>query len=243
MPLHSDPDDLALRALGEDVPGTDEHLAACPQCRDELDTLRSVVAVARTVEEADAPQDPPPGVWAAVSTELGLGRPAAGADATAPGPDEVRDELAARRAQPRSWLRPVSLAAAALVGLLVGVGATLVATRDSGSTVVVAATVLRPLEGEARSGDAEILRTADGRQLELDLRDLPAGEGYLEVWLLDKEHKRLVPVGLLEGTRGRFTIPEGIDLGEYPVVDVSLEPADGDPAHSGNSLARGTLPT
>jgi hypothetical protein len=32
-----------------------------------------------------------------------------------------------------------------------------------------------------------------------------------------------------------------VDVGEYPVVDVSIEPTDGDPAHSGNSVVRGTL--
>jgi anti-sigma-K factor RskA len=61
------------------------------------------------------------------------------------------------------------------------------------------------------------------------------------VWLLDSEAQRLVSLGLLEGDEGRFPLPEQVDVGEYPVVDVSIEPTDGDPAHSGNSVVRGTL--
>lgn len=235
MPVHSDPEDLALRALGEDAPGVDDHLISCAHCRDEVEAMRSVVAVARTVEEADSPQSPPPAVWAGVRAQLGLG--GTGLGGGGPVGRGTSDAAAGRAA----WLRPVSLVAAALVGLLVGVGSTLLVTRERASTTVVAETVLRPLEGQARRGDAEIVVTGNGRQLQLDLRKVPSGKGYLEVWLLDREGKRLVPLGLLEGTSGRFTLPAGIDLGEYPVVDVSLEPADGDPAHSGNSLARGTL--
>ena len=36
-------------------------------------------------------------------------------------------------------------------------------------------------------------------------------------------------------------LPAQVDVGEFPVVDVSIEPADGDPAHSGDSVVRGTL--
>jgi hypothetical protein len=33
-----------------------------------------------------------------------------------------------------------------------------------------------------------------------------------------------------------------VRLGDNPEVDVSLEPDDGDPAHSGDSVLRGQLP-
>ena len=36
-------------------------------------------------------------------------------------------------------------------------------------------------------------------------------------------------------------VPSGVDLTEYPVVDVSVEPLDGDPSHSGVSVVRGRL--
>ena len=48
-------------------------------------------------------------------------------------------------------------------------------------------------------------------------------------------------LGLLEGASGRFVVPDGIDLDEFTLVDVSAEPVDGDPAHSGDSIVRGEL--
>ena len=36
-------------------------------------------------------------------------------------------------------------------------------------------------------------------------------------------------------------MPPGVSMTDFPVVDVSLEPSDGDPGHSHNSLVRGTL--
>ena len=40
---------------------------------------------------------------------------------------------------------------------------------------------------------------------------------------------------------GIYTVPADVDPGEFPIVDVSVEPPDGDPTHSGVSLARGEL--
>ena len=40
---------------------------------------------------------------------------------------------------------------------------------------------------------------------------------------------------------GSFPIPDGVDLSEYDLVDISFEPIDGDPAHSGDSIVRGQL--
>ena len=48
-------------------------------------------------------------------------------------------------------------------------------------------------------------------------------------------------LGILSGAEGVFDIPDSLDIGEYPVVDVSDEPYDGDPAHSGDSIVRGRL--
>jgi hypothetical protein len=36
-------------------------------------------------------------------------------------------------------------------------------------------------------------------------------------------------------------IPESVDLARYSVVDISAEPVDGDPTHSGDSIVRGAL--
>jgi hypothetical protein len=231
---HSDPDQLALRALGEDVPELDQHLAGCAECRRELDELRAVVATAREVEPEDQPVAPPPAVWEAVSAELGLRGVAAG------------DELAARR-MPTGRRRGALLlaAAAAVTGIAVGAAGALLLSGDDGSAPaqVVAQADLAALPEHQGSGSATV-HTSDGeRVLVVDVSDLTKGDGFYEVWLLDSEAQRLVSLGLLEGDEGRFPLPEQVDVGEYPVVDVSIEPTDGDPAHSGNSVVRGTLST
>ena len=62
------------------------------------------------------------------------------------------------------------------------------------------------------------------------------------MWLLDRDAKRLISLGPLgPGRTGSYVLPVSIDLAEFPVVDVSVEPADGNPAHSGVSAVRGPL--
>lgn len=229
MPTHSDPDELALLALGERTARSDPHLATCAQCQSELDQLRAVVATARRIEPEDQPVTPPPHVWDAVVAELGLGRVV------------EMDELAARRDRAsgrRATL--LAVAAAVVVGLVAGVLGTLVATRSDDPTIVASTDLFR-LSDQLPTGDAEILRTSTGRELELDVFGLPEVDGVYEVWLLDSSGDRLVSLGLLDDTRERLPLPAGIDVSEYAVVDVSVEPTDGDPTHSGNSVVRGTL--
>lgn len=271
MPEHSEhvsADDLALRALGEELTDVPEsHLASCSHCQSELDQLRAVVTTARAVEPADYPSAPPSSVWDGIVAELGLDRSAA-----ADQPDRPSRGVAAGAADPEGAIRPadstgadvVSLSApqrdegkrrpaawllataAALVGLVVGVGATLLATAgDDDELPVVASTELVVLADDSPGGDAEIRGSGSTRVLELDVPGLsPDTDGFYEVWLLDEDAKRLVSIGLLDpsqGTRATFPIPEDLDVAEFPVVDVSVEPADGDPAHSGDSIVRGTL--
>ena len=40
---------------------------------------------------------------------------------------------------------------------------------------------------------------------------------------------------------GTYDFPPGLSLADCPVVDVSTEPFDGNPTHSGDSLLRGVL--
>jgi hypothetical protein len=62
-----------------------------------------------------------------------------------------------------------------------------------------------------------------------------------EVWLIREDGTGLVSIGLLDGAEGSFDLPADIDLARYSLVDVSAEPDDGDPGHSADSIARGTL--
>lgn len=235
--LHLDDELIALLALGE-RPGTpeenaatDRHLASCGLCRSEVDEL---AAIARTASrtEGDGPiVEPPAAVWESITRELGTEQTAA----------PVVD-LDRRRARRRPWL-PV--AAAACVGALVGGGVMYAATstqRTTTPTTVVAAASLEPLAGSTARGSVQVVSTGAGAKVAVDVSGLARPDGFYEVWLLDKEGTKLIALGVLDGTdKGEFAMPPGVSMTDFPVVDVSLEPSDGDPNHSHQSLVRGTL--
>ena len=135
------------------------------------------------------------------------------------------------------------IAAAAAAGLVVGgAGAAAVLRGVDDRSTLDASAVLEPLPGWSETGRAEVRTASDGsRSLVVDLDRTPSNQGFLEVWLLKPDVSGLVSLGTMEGTTGVFTLPAGIDLEEFPVVDVSDEPFDGDPAHSGDSVVRGAL--
>jgi hypothetical protein len=259
---HCDPDVLALRALGEEAgpPEADAHLAECSECRTELESLRHVVRTARSGSPDDVPQAPPAHVWEGIHAELGLTTPAApDAPAAGAGPagpvvrdaaadQPSADELGAARHRRlrRARTAPLLMAAAAAGAVVGGLG---VWALTDGPGVepapeVVATTALEPLPSWDVEGTASVEVAADGtRLLVVEVPGAGTGDpdGYHEVWLLDPDVSQLVSLGVLEGESGTFAIPAGLELDALPVVDVSLEPYDGDPTHSGDSVVRGTL--
>lgn len=161
---------------------------------------------------------------------------AAGLGASAPGPGPA--STAARRRRRGPWL--AAAAAGLVVGSVAGGLAVSAALRPDAETVV-AEVRLEALPGWSASGDAQVEEDAAGRRtLVVRVTDADA-DGFREVWLLDAGATRLVSLGLLDGDEGRFALPADLDLAEFPVVDVSAEPFDGDPAHSGDSIVRGEL--
>ena len=171
------------------------------------------------------------------------------ADVT-PGPTAdvhvLRDRSA--RTSGSSLRRPTLrwLAVAAAAGIVVGGGgATWFADRSTPAPAVIEAAALEALPGwTGATGNAKVEVAADGsRSLVVTLGGAKAEAGYHEVWLIDTEVTKLVSIGVLDGTTGTFALPPGLDLGEFPVVDISEEHFDGDPAHSGDSIVRGILKT
>jgi hypothetical protein len=265
---HLDPDAVALAALGEPLDAAPRaHLASCADCAREVASLAAAAAVARAGDAGEL-VPPPAAVWGRVRDELGLaddvvpdgtdlargdgsavdrsagdgsGDHAAAAGGVpgprpAPGADPV--PAASRRHRRGPWL------AAAAAGLVVGGvagGLAVSAALRPDSETVVAEVRLEALPGWSASGDAQVEEDAQGRRtLVVRVTDADA-DGFREVWLLDAGATRLVSLGLLDGDEGRFALPPGLDLAEFPVVDVSAEPFDGDPAHSGDSIVRGEL--
>lgn len=150
--------------------------------------------------------------------------------------DAARDR---RRTGGRArWLAPV--AAGLVVGAVTGGLVVRQVLRDDAPAVLAEAS-LDALPGWSASGDAAVEEDRDGRRTLVVRLAGGEGDGFREVWLLDREATRLVGLGVLDGDEGRFTIPVGLDLDDFAVVDVSAEPFDGDPAHSGDSILRGEL--
>ena len=230
---HCTPEQLALAALSESLPDDDaNHLADCARCQEGVASLRRPVDVlAGPPLSATAPEvAPPPQVWAAIAAATGV--------STAPREEAPPADVVPLRPR-RSWNRWLTVAAAVLVGAVVG-GSAVVLTRDDGGSVV-ASTQLEPLPDENASGRAEVRQAADVRSLQVDLDAPPLADGYYEVWVMQPDAVRMVPVGVVHRGDTVLPLPEGLDLGEYPLVDVSIEPIDGDPTHSGVSVARGSL--
>jgi hypothetical protein len=139
-------------------------------------------------------------------------------------------------------------AAALVVGVVAGVaGERLLGPADETGTtasprVLTGVTLDSLPQAPSAGGKAEVVQTANGRRLDVEVNRLGAAQGFYEVWLIDRDVKRMVPVGILRGGSGQFDLPDGVDLETYPLVDISEEPLDGNPTHSGTSVLRGTLP-
>lgn len=204
---------------------------------DDLAALRALGA--RHPRGDETWETPPSDLWDRIAAGAGVaGSPVAGTagEAGAPASETVvvPFERPARKV-PR-WVVPVLSAAAVLIIAVVFVA---IANRP-GEPEVLASTTL-DLLGDSGSGQAELVDDGGTLQLRLETADLDAGDGFLEVWVIDPTVSKLISLGPLRPD-GVYDLPEGIDPAEFPIVDVSIEPVDGDPTHSGNSVLRGQLP-
>jgi hypothetical protein len=231
---HVDPELLALTALGEHVatPEDDRHIAGCAICAEELTDLRRAALVGRSTLAAGPLLAPPDRVWTAISEELGL----ASAD-TAPSRARRRRRPTTRRGPRTLW------ALAAGVALVAAIGAGVWTAVRVGAPAPVAEALLEPFPDhpEAR-GTAVLEESADGeRTVRVRLDAATAADSYREVWLITLDASSLISLGVLSDDEQSFVVPSGINTSDYALVDVSVEPLDGDPAHSGDSIVRGEL--
>ncbi|PWC04669.1 anti-sigma factor [Mycetocola zhujimingii] len=254
--MHLDDDELVLYSFGEDTPDAAqrEHLENCALCSAELNALKHLVSAGRALDDTDL-VEAPDSVWQRIHAELELS-PELGPVPRDGGAQPVTVGVAAplqvpsRRASPtrpereqrRGRIRPMTallVAASLVVGLVAGIAGTVLVSRP-GDPRLLAEAELQPFPDWDVSGSARVEENEAGvRHIVVDVS--APGEGLTEVWLIDPETSGLVSLGLLGGESGTFAIPEGVDLSRYTVVDVSREPADGNPAHSGDSIARGEL--
>jgi hypothetical protein len=249
---HCTPEQLALAALREPLPADDAaHLESCERCRAEVASLRRSVDLLAVPELAapGASVPPPARVWDSIAAATGVSaspRPVVPAPSVTPVPEPAPEATVLPF---RSRRRPLLLvAAAAVAGAVIGAGAVAVLDRSNDGAgndrdvSEVTAVALDPLPGNEASGRAEVIVREDGsRVVQVDL-DAPAlDDGYYELWLIDSAVVGMVPLGMVQPGTQEFELPPDLDLTQFPIVDVSVEPLDGVPTHSGDSVARGEL--
>lgn len=208
--------------------------------RHDLQQLRQMKPAGGVTAEWE---QPPADLWQRIAVAAGVDQQANDphgaptATSTAPAPNISAGVVSLAEHRRRRWTLPLSLAAATV---LVGVIATVLITRNGDEDEVVAEVSLDRLAGNG-SGTAQMVDHDGHMELHLQTSDLDAGDGYLEVWLIDPTVSKLVSLGPLRDD-GVYDLPAGVDPLAFPIVDVSAEPVDGNPAHSGDSLLRGQLP-
>jgi len=118
------------------------------------------------------------------------------------------------------------------------------AGQNAGEPRVLGQILMRPLEGEQGVGRATVAQQGNRRLLVVqaqDLAKLPKDE-LLEVWLYNSP-RDAKSLGAQQVKAGKFQglgdLPN--DAGRYRFIDLSLEKADRNPAHSGKSVLRADL--
>ncbi len=232
---HPDLDILVDLALGDESTSSEadrDHVGACAECSSAVAELQHTRMLVGTPDRLDSP---PPGLWDRIEQAI----------------DDQEQPLVAptslteRRAR-RRWV-PAAIAGAAAAGIAVGAlgghalwGAPTPEPAPLAQTV--ASAQLDTLDTHQWLGMAQLVRTDSAISLRVDAQPMDPGPGYLEVWLINKDGKRMVSVGVLRGNGAEsFPVTQALIDQGYVIVDISKEGFDNLPAHSGDSLARGTL--
>jgi hypothetical protein len=244
-----EPDEHELRAVRwtEGPPAGNGHGDRDTPDADEV-ALRHLGSLARSLGDDDLVVDePPPDLWDAIAARTSLSAAPSIATSVPVAPRDV--ELSARQDRPQSDARSTKwlwLAAAAFTVVVAAFTVVVQNTaRDDSQGELLASASVAPLaDGEPGSSVTADLRESDDRLLlDLPLSDagLPAaGADFYEVWLIDPNVEGMISLGPARND-GTYSVPADVDYRDFPIVDVSVEPADGDPTHSGVSVLRGTL--
>ncbi|MDA3039175.1 MAG: anti-sigma factor [Actinomycetota bacterium] len=193
---------------------------------------------ALTVDDVQ-PLEPPATIWEGIEASVA-------ADQSM----EPVDLTAHRR---RRMQRLTAIAAASAVVL--GLGAFLFSNASGTEGQVEAAADLAydeanfdPLGAEALA-QVSLVNDEGEYRLAFDRADLPDDlreSADLEIWLIEPDANGqpmdLRSLGIIDADDvGTVVIPADVDPSRFRVVDISIEPRDGDEAHSGRSILRGQL--
>lgn len=157
-------------------------------------------------------------------------------------PPPLRQPVGARRRRFGSplLLRPAMAAAAAMALLAIGGAGGALLARGGGASSAGREVALAAVGDGPRGahGDARLRSST----MQLTVTGLPrvGAGGFYEVWMM-RDAAHLVALGSFRvgaDGRARVDLPVTASPQRFPVLDISREPADGDPAHSGHSVLR-----
>lgn len=245
-PDHDRPDLVGLLAgeLGRaETIDMARHLRTCPGCAEELIDVAAangaLISAARVGRDLAMP---------------GFNDGGAGLTDRAPGRVDDRDALPALTLPPKSGppMRPrgrnrrrrrwsVAAVAAAVIVVLGALGVTAPRFSRSSKRPIVAQAALRPLDAPpSATGSVTVAVDGSTRELTVRTRDLarPPSQSFYEVWLLDPATLKMLPMGVLPPSGSGFYAVAASVMSGYSAVDVSLQPNNGNPAHSQTSVLR-----
>lgn len=210
--------------------------------RDDDKDLDHIEALLAELDVDDLePVSPPEDVWAEIDRRV------IDPDPALAGLAPVSSIADGRRRRAVTW----TLAAAAAVVLIVAATVAVVGRGTTDEVVSEAALTFDPAEFDPRGADAtaEAQLVDHGGRYSIRLTDtsLPQlDDDDLELWLIEPDSDGnpvdVVPVSLVDPDGdGTYEVPPGLDPTTHFVVDISIEPRDGDANHSGQSILRGTL--
>ncbi len=222
---------------------------------DNNEDLADIEAMLRNLDVDDLEiHEPPVEVWTgieqALADESDSQTPSTNVPQAAPAPDSNVVSLADRRRM--RFLAPAMGIAAAAVLAVAGV--VVFSRGDDSSGDVVASAELAfdsatfdPL-GATSSAAVSLVDADDHYEIAIDESELPVDlsePADLELWLIEPDENGnvvdLVSLGIVEDVDQPFVVPDGYDPSVYKVVDISVEPHDGNHDHSGRSILRGAL--
>jgi len=194
----------------------ERHLEGCSRCRSELNRVRQSHGHLREL----AASGPPPELKARVL-------------------EQIR-ERPPEQAGGRWWLW-ASAAAALLVVAVLSIGLLRMLTDDPSSGVQLSATALAPEAG----GEVRVEKVGENFRVDLEVWGMPAlkEEEYYEMWYYADDGGRISCGTFRVGPEGRakVNLSAPTTAGDYPEIEVTREPDDGDPGSSGKGILEGSL--
>ena len=253
--VHVNAELLAGHALGQpDQLDADQldHVAGCPQCRAELSQLSRIAKLSQREPDPALGQIPLDAVWRGIRDELSLSESVGGQQTLASSPTPLAEPVLPARDVGKKSPPPVRrksrvlVGLAAAIGVIVGIGTTAIVNRiQADDAQVLSSTALVALPGHTGEGTAQLIRERDTTELRINVEGAPPQQEFREVWLINTDGKQMYSLGVLPtaGT-GSYPLPARLanSLEGFNIVDVSIEPYDGNVEHSSNSQVRGTLP-